>query len=217
MSDIDIWNERIVGVGHIIVHAPFQEGVLREVDVTKEVVELFSSYVFWGSDENKVHLSDVIGDLPRLNARLQRAVDEFKSTHLKNAVGFHMRRTDQFTSRKYSPDELFFKRAETIIGAGKKIFLATDNTRTEEEMCKKFGDNVITYQKRQRPERRWPRLVSYDPIAIEDDLIDLFLLANTEYVIGSYWSSYSGVAMALNGSKKCEIIKAQESAEIKVI
>jgi hypothetical protein len=70
-----------------------------------------------------------------------------------------------------------------------------------------FGDAIIIYPKRQALEQRWPR--RFNRIAAEDDLIDLFLLSRTEYILGSYWSSFSGVAIAMNGSDRCKILKEE--------
>jgi len=50
-------------------------------------------------------------------------------------------------------------------------------------------------------------LGTFDPVVAEDDLLDLFLLALTEYVLGSYWSSFSDIATAMNGSTRPKILK----------
>jgi len=125
-------------------------------------------------------------------------------SNLIDVVGFHMRRTDHKKSIRYSPDEMFIERAKSIINSGKRIFLATDNIQTELLMKRHFGLHVVTFPKRQSLERRWPRV--FDQIAAEDDLVELFLLAKTEFIVGSYFSSFSGMAIALNGSKKNEIL-----------
>ena len=174
----------------------------RSVDVRLPTLKLRSGKLFWGNDESRIYLDQVRDFLPHLSPRLQCVVSDFAARALKDAVGFHIRRTDNEKSIAASPDGLFFAEAERVVAAGKRIFLATDNTRTEEIMFRRFPGNIITYPRRKTLARRWPRR-RFDPVAFEDDLLDLFLLARTEYVIGSQFSSFSAIAIALNGSKQC--------------
>jgi len=54
-------------------------------------------------------------------------------------------------------------------------------------------------------EQRWPRETSgTDDVA--EDLVDLWLLAGCEFVIGSAASSYNNVAVYLNGSPECRLL-----------
>jgi hypothetical protein len=209
---------KVVGAGPPIVdkqerHYPMRLDPNRTADVTVEHLELHSGYVFWGSHESPIKLAQIRPFLPSLCARLQQVVDAFAERHLHNTVGFHMRRTDSAPSIKHSPDALFFERAIAVIAAGKRIFLATDNTDTELTMRQRFGDSILTYPKRRPLDQRWPR--AFDPIAVEDDLIDLFLLAKNEYVLGSYWSAFSGLAILLNSSEKCAILKVPDGKAVK--
>jgi hypothetical protein len=174
----------------------------RIVNVRLPTLKLRSGKLFWGNDESRIYLDQVRDFLPQLSERLQSIVSDFAGRALKHTVGFHIRRTDNERSMEASPDEVFFAEAETVVAAGKSIFLATDNTRTEEIMDRRFPGKVITYPRRKTLAKRWPRR-RFDPVALEDDLLDLFLLARTEYVVGSQFSSFSAIAIVLNGSKKC--------------
>jgi hypothetical protein len=187
------------------LHGPWHVDQCRTVDVGASAVALRSGYVFWGNHESPITLAEVMPYAPALHPRLMRRVDRFSREHLRNAVGFHVRRTDNETSGRLSPDSIFIEKAREVVKHGKRIFLATDNAATELKFRKLFGDSVVVHPKRRTLERRWPR--SFDPVATEDDLLDLFLLARTEYVVGSYWSSFSSVAIALNGSPECRILK----------
>jgi hypothetical protein len=169
----------------------------RTVDVTVERVRLHSDYVFWGSHEAALTLADVMPYFPKLCTRLQAIVDDFSRNHLTDTVGMHIRRTDNLNSVKFSPDAFFFRAAKRIVQQGKRVFLASDHVDTERAMRKLFGDAILTYPRRQQLTQRWPR--SFDVTAAEDDLIELFVLSRAEYVYGSYWSSFSGVAIAMNG------------------
>jgi hypothetical protein len=210
--------ERIAGVqflpsrpvtdAHLVRHYPtmIDPSPTRLVDVGQKTIELHSGYVFSGSDEKTIKTRALIPFTPRPNARLASIIHNFADEKLQSAVGFHIRRTDHLKSRRYSPDKLFIERARKIVSQGKSIFLATDNTATECRMRRLFGPAIIVFPKRQTLAQRWPR--PFDSMATEDDIIDLFLLAETEYVLGSYNSTYSYTAMRLNGSPNCAIISS---------
>ncbi len=187
----------------------------RWADVNVSSLELHSGYIFYGSheipDQNYAALRE---NLPVLNKRLREAVDDFHARHLKNAVGFHIRRTDNTLSCSGSPDRLFIGHARRIKSQGKKVFLATDNTKTEQMMKNLFGDMIVTYPKRAPLPQRWPR--TFDLLATEDDVMDLFLLAKTEYVIGSVRSSYTQLAIVMNGARRSEIAVAKSLFKLRM-
>jgi hypothetical protein len=192
----------------VIRHQPTRINSNRTVDVTVQSARVFSNVIFWGSHELPITLEHVLPYFPALSARLQSKLDALTTADIRGAVGFHMRRTDNRSSRNRSPDVLFLRAGRRIVERGKKIFLATDNIETEKSIKKVFGDAVITYPKRQQLARRWPR--SFDQTAIEDDLIELHLLARTQYVYGSFWSSYSRVAIAFNAAPQSRILDRRD-------
>lgn len=182
----------------------------RVVDVTFPDIELNTCYTFGGSHEAAVSLEDVLPFLPKLQPELQGKVDEFaQSQSLATAVGMHIRRTDNKKSKQGSPDRLFVEAATHAMNQGRRIFLATDNRETEEFMKSVCGDSLILFPKRTSLEVRWPR--KFDRTAAEDDLIELILLSRTQFILGSYWSSFSGLAMKLNGSPDCRILREDEA------
>lgn len=182
----------------------------RVVDVRASTVKIRAAHIFWGNDEPKIDTTDVAPFVPRLHARLETLVEAFAAEKFTRAVGFHIRRTDNKLAIAGSPDELFLAEAERVIAGGWKIFLATDNLATEQMMIDRFGASIITYPRRQQLTARWPR-PDFDATALDDDLLDLFLLARTNFVIGCQCSSYSGMAMALNGSPLCRKLELPES------
>jgi hypothetical protein len=179
-----------------------QRDASRSVDLRQPVVELHSGAIFGGHDEPRLYFPDIRDWLPGLSPRLEEQVEEFRRRHLRGAVGFHIRRTDHQLSTRSSPDALFFARAAELIAAGRRIFLATDNTATERQMRARFGDSLVVYPKQTALAERWPR--PFHPLAADEDLIDLFLLARCEFIVGCYGSSYTDFAIALNGSPQCE-------------
>jgi hypothetical protein len=176
----------------------------RTLDVNETNVQLISSQLFWGNHESPINTRDVVPFLPALHPQLKSLVIDYKAKYLQNTVGFHMRRADNIEAAKLSPDHLFIDYARKLIDRGMKIFLATDNLLTEKQMKQLFGDHVISHPKRRVLRQRWPR--TFDRLMAEDDLIDLFLLAETEFVIGCRASSFSSVAIALNGSENCKFL-----------
>jgi len=162
-------------------------------------------YIFWGSHEAPIDYSDIKNYIPSLNSSLETIVNQFSKQFINNVVGFHIRRTDSSASLKHSPDILFLDQAKQTIESGKKIFLSTDNIETEKQFIKLFPNDLLIYPKRCKLKRRWPR--AFNKAYTEDDLIDLFLLGRSEYVLGSSWSSFSSLAMTLNGSSQCKILR----------
>jgi hypothetical protein len=177
----------------------------KTIDATASSLEVQSGNLFWAKSESPISYSQIAGFVPRLSDPLARIVADFRKEHFRNTVGFHIRRTDNPKSRQYSPDPLFVEQGRQAVENGKTIFLCTDNVETEEKLRQLFSPAVMIYPKRNRLPQRWPR--SFNKIDTEDDLIDLFLLSQTEYVQGSYWSSFSGLAIALNGSTHSKILQ----------
>lgn len=185
----------------IIKHTPS----FKSVDVSMSDVIVYSVYIFYGSHEKPIDYLDIKNYIPCLNSSLLAIVEQFSKQFVNNVVGFHIRRTDSSASLKHSPDVLFIDQAKQIIESGKKIFLSTDNVETEKQFLKLFPNDFLIYPKRCKLKRRWPR--AFDKSYTEDDLIDLFLLSRVEYVFGSSWSSFSSLAITLNGSSQCKILK----------
>lgn len=144
--------------------------------------------------------------LPKPAAAIREKAAAFRARHMPadGIVGFHMRRTDSERPFIDSPDWRFLRQAKEIIGAGGRIFLACDNHATERRLLRRFGDRVLVYPKNPAIARRWPR--EPDAAEIGEDYADLLLLAGCDYVLGSHKSSYSSLAMALNGSPRSSLI-----------
>ena len=127
-------------------------------------------------------------------------------------VGLHMRRTDHKAAAILSPDWLFVRSAREIIDRGEAIYLAADNRATEEMMLARFGSRIVCLPKSMALVRRWPRAFDLDETIA--DYADLLLLASCAYVLGSADSSYSMLAMALNGSPRCRIVRRLASDKV---
>lgn len=124
---------------------------------------------------------------------LQEKITNQLRQFVEPTIGVHIRRTDNLNSIERSQDELFFtcmykrlkKNSRTL------FFLSSDDLKTQELFKKEFGNNLIT--------RFDKDLNRNNKIGAQDALVDLYVLAGTKEIIGSYGSSFSRVASLING------------------
>ena len=129
-------------------------------------------------------------------ASIQNIINSYRET---NMIGVHVRRKDHKRSIAFSPIEKFIECMNNEIDKDNnvKFFLATDSTSVETTLRTIFPDKIVTHCKKS--------LDRNNPFAIKDALIDLYCLANCRKLIGSYWSSFSGVASEINGIERFTI------------
>ncbi len=118
---------------------------------------------------------------------------------LSNAVGIHIRRTDNIRSIKHSPTEEFEKIMSGMIAAGhcNHFFLSTDSPEEERRLVEKFGDRIFSH-----PKNTLDRNVD---TSIKDAIVDLYCLSGCKQIVGSYWSSFSETAANI-GNKELIVI-----------
>jgi len=123
---------------------------------------------------------------------LQQVIHSY-ARELENAVGVHIRRTDNVRSIEKSPTAKFIEQMEKEIQLDDRVrfFLATDSPAEEAHLKAIFSDRIVTHPKRS--------LNRNDSIAAQDALIDLFCLSRCRKLVGSYWSSFSDTAGDING------------------
>ena len=201
---------------HHISHSPIYKGGSRRnwrVPVTTHPrIALTSWFVFCAAEEQLLRRytayeeQEVFPWLPKPHTSIMEKVAAFKQAFFPpHTVGLHIRRTDNIRTILRSPDKAYFKRADRLVDTGHHLFLATDNQDTLQLVHRRYGEKLIHYPKSSVLERRWPRSCSSTQDII-DDMVDLWLLASCEFVIGSRGSSYSRTAILLNGSSRCETI-----------
>jgi hypothetical protein len=144
----------------------------------------------------------------RTNSRLGRRpgmFDVFKPTgqaraeiaqlqpRLQDSVGVHIRRTDNLTAAAQSTLDRFeaLMRAEQALRPDVQFFVATDEPAVLSQLQQSFGSCVWEYRKR--------AYARDDPTAIVDAVVDLYSLASTRRLIGSYWSSFTDTAADIRG------------------
>ena len=159
------------------------------------------------ADTHYFSMGELLAWLPQPSARVKEAAQAFRAAKFPpaNIVGMHIRRTDNDISILESPSWRFLHQARALAASGGHVYLATDNRKTEQRMQRQLGSRILLYPKNPAIAERWPREAEREEIIA--DYADLLLLASCDYVLGSADSSFSSLAMALNGSLRCSAIE----------
>lgn len=118
-----------------------------------------------------------------------------KANFKDHMIGIHIRRSDHKKAIQNSPNYLFEDKIIEYLSLDKDdfgVFLATDDPKTAEYFEKKYPEVVMTYPK------------TYGRSSKEgmiDAVVEMYLLASTKKIYGSYWSSFSGVAKRIYGNE----------------
>ncbi len=130
---------------------------------------------------------------------LQQKIDQITQDFGTNTYGLHIRRGDHKMAIERSPLSKFSILIEQQITQNEEIsfFLATDDATVEDKLKAKFGDRIIT---------RTKNLSRNSTEGIQDAVLDLYCLAKTQKVYGSYWSSFSEMAARLSGIEEVSIL-----------
>ncbi len=119
--------------------------------------------------------------LPHLQDRIAQVTAHFGT----NTIGMHIRRTDNAQSMAHSPVECFERIAAQAVQEGKQIYLATDDEGVLEHFKQTFGQHLL----------HAPFVGGRDTLqGMEAAVTDLWSLAKTTHIYGSYYSSYSEMA-----------------------
>jgi hypothetical protein len=109
-----------------------------------------------------------------------------------DSVGVHVRRTDNELARRHSPLSAFQEAMEQELRLKPDtwFFLCTDEPELEGVMEERFPGRVVVLEKDHSRE---------NASGMEAAMIDLYLLARTRKVLGSYSSSFSQIASEIGG------------------
>lgn len=113
-----------------------------------------------------------------------------------HAVGVHIRRTDNKPAIGKSSTDAFIKSMTDTLTADPDtmFYLATDDLTEEKNLREVFPGKIISNQNRD---------LSRDSIAgIQDAMLDLYCLAATQKIIGSFFSSFTDIAADMHGIPK---------------
>lgn len=165
------------------------DGVLHQdfYDSLKKRVYLFTWEHFYPSSDYHFYVP---------TRSLQARIDAFTKDFAPRCVGVHIRRTDNAVSMGKSTTEQFLAEMKKELSSHPqtRFFLATDDSREEELLRAEFPGKIISNQSR-----------TIDRNSVEgmhDALLDLYCLAASDKLIGSYWSSFTDIAADMRGIEK---------------
>ena len=127
---------------------------------------------------------------------LRQRIDTTTASFGSHCVGVHIRRTDNTISMGKSTTEQFvaLMEAELSMHPETSFFLATDDMEEERRIREAFPGKILSNQN---------RTLERDSLAgMHDALLDLYCLAATKKLIGSYWSSFTDIAADMGGIQK---------------
>lgn len=121
---------------------------------------------------------------------LQERINEIVSRFAPHTIGIHIRRTDNTVSQQHSRLQDFHAAIQREIAQDEQVrfFLCTDDAAVKAEFCQKYGHRILTQTSP----------VARDTLAgMQDAVVDLWCLAHTQKILGSYWSSFTDMAAEL--------------------
>ena len=132
--------------------------------------------------------------------KLQKRINQMKERFGDRAVGVHIRRTDHIRSIQNSPTYLFIERMQQE-PSDTMFYLATDSEEVKKELRDVFGNRIVT-----SPDKAMRGNLK----GMENALVEMYLLAATRQILGSFNSTYSMTAASI-GRIPIEIIEKKDS------
>lgn len=129
-------------------------------------------------------------------AEIQEKISHMQEQLGENAIGVHIRRTDNMPAIGKSSTDAFITSMEKAISQNTdtKFYVATDDMSEEKKLRDHFKDRIISNENRD---------LSRDSIAgIQDAMVDLYTLAATNGIIGSFFSSFTDIAADMHHISK---------------
>lgn len=173
----------------------------------QDLITKHFDFVQWCSTEGKKYLhtySRVVDTEPELMAelfvpaqRLMQRIDERCRDFGEYCVGVHVRRTDHDMAINASPLELFYEQmdAELNTHPEARFYLATDSDEVRKQMSERYGSRLIVANSGDRNSRQ----------GMDDALVEMYALARTNKILGSYKSTFSQIASEL-GRKPITVV-----------
>ncbi|MDU1889876.1 MAG: hypothetical protein E6767_04235 [Dysgonomonas sp.] len=126
--------------------------------------------------------------------RIQKIIDDFTSQFGAYTIGCHIRRTDNTISINNSSVDKFEKKFEELfsINPTAQVFLCTDDLALKSYLTEKYSGRILTYNS---------TLNRNSTMGIRDAVVELWLLSMTKEIWGSYWSSFTDMAVLLRNVK----------------
>lgn len=123
---------------------------------------------------------------------VKRQIDAFAEGFSLHTIGVHIRRTDNKASILQSPTELFVDAIDKEVEQNDDtvIFLATDSEAIKDEMRSRYGRRLLTAG--DEADRN-------SITGIKGGVVDMYTLARTNRIYGSFQSSFSELASQIGG------------------
>lgn len=167
-----------------------QDGALDDAFVRSEL----KSFVYIATEEHFYSCHDYSAFLPagEVSARIEAKKRELGS----RSVGVHIRRTDNLPAIGKSSTDDFIRsmQNELALHPDTLFYLATDDLSEEEKLRELFPGKIISNRER--------NLSRNSVSGIQDAMLDLYCLAATGKIIGSYFSSFTDIAADMHGIPK---------------
>ena len=161
-------------------------------------------FVKWVNEKKKVYMASYTAFQPYENTLMselfvpiqavREKIEMRCSSFLENVIGVHIRRTDNVASIENSPLELFYKELDLDLDKNERslVYLATDSEEVKSLMRKRYGNRIIS------------STVPADRSSIggiQDGIADMYTLARTNKIYGSFQSSFSEIASQIGGNQ----------------
>ena len=133
-------------------------------------------------------LHDVFYPVPDVLSLIERRSSAFSPY----TIGVHIRRTDNVLSIKHSPLTLFFDCIDKELSGHHDlcIYLATDSEVVKQAMRARYKDRIVCAES--QADRGSTK-------GIREAMADLYTLARTKRIYGSFYSSFSELAAEIGG------------------
>lgn len=153
---------------------------------SKRKVYMASYHAFYPYEQSLI--GEIFAPIQFIKDRIDSRCTQF----VNNTIGVHIRRTDNIASIQQSPLVLFFEIVDEELDKDNHtmIYLATDSEEVKLQMRKRYGNRIISSS---TPADR------NSVAGIQDGLIDMYTLARTRKIYGSFQSSFSEMASQIGG------------------
>lgn len=176
-------------IGNEDIRSHRQEGALDDAFISS-----LGPLVYLATEEHffPCHDYSAFVPAPEVSERIEAKKQELG----EHSVGVHIRRTDNRPAiDKSSTDNFILSMKKELASDPEAMFyLATDDLSEEEKLREIFPGKIISNRERD---------LSRDSVAgIQDAMLDLYCLASTRKIIGSYFSSFTDIAADMRGIPK---------------
>lgn len=133
-----------------------------------------------------------------VQVRLDAVKREFRGV----MVGVHIRRTDNSAAVHAASVDDFRRRMHQAVAdePATHFYLATDDAEVKGALCREFADRIVC--------QRTDALRRDTLSGMREAMVDLYALAATGRILGSYWSSFTDMAAEM-GDIPVEIVRSR--------